>query len=142
MERGLGRTRMSLILLVLGILATTAGVVLVGFGIWINDLSQLNTFILAGTSGVVGGFLLIGLWAVVAELHRVAEALRARQPVAEPVQPAQTVQATKQARPAEAALPLPETVAREPQPIEQPRPAAAPAAEASTPAVERMRAAI
>lgn len=121
---------MSVILLVLGILVTTAGVVLIGFGIPINDLSLLNTFVLAGTFALVGGLLLVGLSAVATELRRVADALRLRQPA-------------RQARPVEASAPSAEAVARDYQPAEEARPTAAPAAvDVSASAIERLRTAI
>ena len=77
MWRGAGR--MSVVVLVLGILLAAAGVALIGFGIPINELSRGTTLILAGTSALVGGLVMVGLAAVVVELARVAALLRARQ---------------------------------------------------------------
>lgn len=137
--------RTSLVLLVLGILVTLAGVALVGFGISISDLTTPNNLVLAGTIGLVGGLLLVALSALVAELRRTAEALLGRQPglaVQPPVRPA---------RPAEASAPSAETVARDypaaaPQPevatpVTVPAPVA-PAVEVSASAIERLRTSI
>ncbi len=68
---------MSVILLVLGIMLAAAGVALIGFGIPIKELSFGPTLILAGVVALVGGLVLIGLAAVVAELARVRAALKA-----------------------------------------------------------------
>ena len=69
---------MSRILLFLGFVTAAAGLATVGFGIPINEFSLGTTLIVAGTTALVGGLILIGLSAVVTELGRVAEGLRAR----------------------------------------------------------------
>lgn len=129
---------MSVILLVLAILLTAAGGALIGFGIPINELSLGTTLILAGAFAVVGGLLLIGLAAVVAELARVRAALKAPQSQASatPARPARI----------EASAASAETVAREPvkQVVNEVEPPAAPAAASPTVAVsasaiERLR---
>jgi hypothetical protein len=61
-------------LIVLGIVTAAAGFVAIGFGIPVNAFSLGNTLIMAGTTAVVGGFLLIGLGAVVRELKRTRDA--------------------------------------------------------------------
>lgn len=61
-------------LFVLGILTAAAGFVAIGFGISIPSAFSLgNTLIVAGTIGVVGGFILLGLGTVVRELKRLAQ---------------------------------------------------------------------
>ena len=144
MGLGAGLSGMSVILLVLGILLAAAGGALVGFGIPIKELSLGSTLILAGAFAVVGGLLMIGLSAVVAELARVTAALKGSQLSA----PAVT------ARPARVELPAPpaEVVARVPvkevvneEPVPAPVPAAASSAAAaahvdvSASAIERLR---
>jgi hypothetical protein len=69
---------MTLVLLAVGLLATAAGFVTIGFGIPINAFSLGNTLIIAGTIGVAAGLILIGIAIVVGQLKRIAEALRAR----------------------------------------------------------------
>jgi len=58
----------------LGLVIAAAGFVAIGFGIPINAFSLGNTLIMAGTTAVVGGFVLIGLAAVVRQLKRIADA--------------------------------------------------------------------
>ena len=74
---------MSVILLVLGILVGAAGIATIGFGIPINEFALGTTLIMAGTTALVGGLILLGLSAVISELGRLAEALKSR-PVARP----------------------------------------------------------
>jgi hypothetical protein len=69
---------MSVILLILGIVVAAAGIATIGFGIPINEFSLGTTLIIAGTTALTGGLVLIGLSAVVTELARVAEGLKAR----------------------------------------------------------------
>ena len=64
---------MSLVLFIVGGLALVAGVGMIGFGIPINEFSFGNTLILAGTSAAVGGLIIIGLGAVVAQLRQLVE---------------------------------------------------------------------
>jgi hypothetical protein len=64
---------MSLGLFIVGGLALVAGVGMIGFGIPINEFSFGNTLILAGTSAAVGGLIIIGLGAVVAQLRQLVE---------------------------------------------------------------------
>jgi hypothetical protein len=67
---------MSVILLILGILTAATGVAAVGFGIPINEFSLGTTLIVAGTTALTGGLILIGLSAVVNELGHFADAVR------------------------------------------------------------------
>jgi len=69
---------MSVILLALGILLTGIGVVVVGFGIPINESALGQTLIIAGATALVGGPILIGLGAAVAQLAQIAEGLKGR----------------------------------------------------------------
>ncbi|MFZ0103669.1 MAG: hypothetical protein WCF47_10095 [Pseudolabrys sp.] len=71
---------MPAILYGIGAFALFAGLVMIGFGIPINEFSFGNTLISAGTTAVVGGLILFGLGIVAGQLRRVAEALVARQP--------------------------------------------------------------
>src|SRR5688572_3893748 len=69
---------MYLVLLLIGLLATGAGLAAIGFGIPINEFSLGNTLILAGTIALSAGLILIGLAAALRQLNRIAEALTAR----------------------------------------------------------------
>ena len=70
---------MSVVLLVLGALSVVTGVGMLGFGIPVKEFSFGNTLILAGVTAIVGGFIVIGLGILAAQLQRVAEMLGARQ---------------------------------------------------------------
>src|ERR1700722_17449693 len=69
---------MSVILLILGILVAGAGVVTIGFGIPINEFNLGGTMIIAGTTAVAGGLILVGLATAVDQLTQIAKALRPR----------------------------------------------------------------
>lgn len=69
---------MSFILLVVGILATAIGVITVGFGIPINEFSLGNTLIIAGTTALMGGLIVIGLALALRQLGQLAALLNAR----------------------------------------------------------------
>jgi hypothetical protein len=123
-------------LLAFGILATAAGVAMLGFGIAINEFSLGNTLLITGTIAVLGGPALIGIAAVIRHLRRIAEALVAR-PIPRPARPldpfessspesSRTGAATRMPFP-----PLPsERSGRESAPLE-PRLAAAPSIDAA-----------
>ena len=64
-----------------GAIAVVVGVVMVGFGIPVNEFSFGNTLIGAGTTAAVGGLIVIGLGVVVAQLQRIHEALATRAPI-------------------------------------------------------------
>jgi hypothetical protein len=69
---------MTIVLLAVGLLATAAGFVTIGFGIPINAFSLGNTLILAGTIAVACGLILIGLSVAIGQLKRIVEALKAQ----------------------------------------------------------------
>ncbi len=123
---------MSVILLVVGILVTGAGLIAIGFGIPINDSSLGQTLIIAGATGTAGGLVVIGLAAAVSQLTRLADSVRGRtagraarqaesptraesQPKAvEPLPPELPARATVSEPPARA--PAPEVTVRAPAP--------------------------
>ena len=69
---------MAIFLLVIGLLATAAGFVMIGFGIPINAFSLGNTLIISGTIAVASGLILIGLAFILGQLKRIVEALRSQ----------------------------------------------------------------
>ena len=69
---------MTIVLLIVGLLATAAGFVTIGFGIPINAFSLGNTLIIAGTISVATGLILIGLAAALGQLRRIAADLNPR----------------------------------------------------------------
>ena len=71
---------MSVLLFVVGAIATLAGVGMVGYGIPINEFSFGNTLIVAGTTLAVGGLIIIAIGAAVRKLQQIAEAITARTP--------------------------------------------------------------
>ena len=86
---------MHISLFVLGVVTAIVGFLSIVYGIPVNEFSFGNTLIVAGTVAVVGGFLLIGLAAVVRQLKRLAESdtlHRASMPLpmhpSDPVKPA------------------------------------------------------
>jgi hypothetical protein len=138
---------MWLILLVLGILLAGAGAAAIGFSIPINALSLGSTLILAGTTALAGGFVLIGLSLVAGELARIGSALRA-QPGARatraeaPAAAAGTVEPTPAREPMVEPPPPPPRDVRPPEPRPTPAPAPAPTLEVSASAIERLRSSI
>jgi hypothetical protein len=69
---------MHLLPLALGIVAILVGIAMVAFGIPINEFGTGNTLIAAGTTAIIGGFILLGLWAAVLQLQRLLGALEPR----------------------------------------------------------------
>jgi hypothetical protein len=147
---------MSVIVLVAGILVTVAGLVTVGFGIGTDEISLSHTLIIAGTTGLAGGLVLIGLAAAVSMLARIAEVLSVRPGARQPeqaqrpegstaVEPRPVEARPEVPRPAELRPIVPRPEGRpaeprlaEPRPIEtRPAPDAAPDVSAS--AIERLR---
>jgi hypothetical protein len=109
---------MHLILLALGITAVGAGGAMVGYGIPINEFGLGNTLILAGTTAIVGGLIVVALAIAVRHLTRIVAAL-------ETTEPAPTPAATTEAQPRGWVDPIP--VAMVPVPA-APAPRGAPAA--------------
>jgi len=66
---------MAVLLISVGTFALVAGLVMVGFGIPINEFSFGNTLISAGTTATVGGLIIIALGVAVGQLREIAEAL-------------------------------------------------------------------
>ncbi|MGB6349293.1 MAG: hypothetical protein WBG10_04625 [Pseudolabrys sp.] len=66
---------MPVLLYGIGVFALFAGLVMVGFGIPINEFSFGNTLISAGTTAVVGGLIIIGLGVVAGQIRRMVEAI-------------------------------------------------------------------
>ena len=125
---------MSVILLILGILLTGAGIVAIGFGIPINEFNLGNTLIVAGTTAAAAGLILIGLAAAVDQLSQIAKALRPRAGTRPTLQP----QAVEQpfpaaARPAQFPVQAPIPA---PGPVSPPMPAAPRAPVFAAPRVE------
>jgi hypothetical protein len=83
---------MNRVLLAIGLLATAAGFVTIGFGIPINAFSLGNTLIVAGTIAVAAGLILMGLASAIGQLRRIAEALHTR-PLPHLARPAESVEA-------------------------------------------------
>jgi hypothetical protein len=116
---------MAIVLLMVGLLATAAGFVTIGFGIPINAFSLGNTLIVAGTIAVAGGLVLIGLAAVIGQLRRIAEALQGRAPL-RAGRGAETVETlapgSMRMPPVAAPSPLPGRMPMPPRPPEMPEP--------------------
>jgi hypothetical protein len=155
---------MSVILYLLGILVAALGLAAIGFGIPINEFTLGTTLIVTGVTGLTGGLMLIGLAAVVSELGRLGDALKARPVARAAARAAESVEAPAPAAPSIAAVqpppaaagprpspaaatPVgqrsrPDVPAREPR-VPQPHPAAAPTAvDVSASAIERLRSTI
>jgi hypothetical protein len=67
--------RIQLVPLGLGILAILMGIALIAYGIPIYEFGTGNTLIGAGFTCLVGGLVLLGVWAGVVELNRLRSAL-------------------------------------------------------------------
>jgi hypothetical protein len=75
---------MAVLLFSIGTLALVAGLVMVGFGIPINEFSFGNTLISAGTTAAVGGLIIIALGVAVGQLRQIAEVLTSDMPARYP----------------------------------------------------------
>jgi hypothetical protein len=107
---------MSALLYGIGAFALVAGAILVGFGIPINEFSFGNTLILAGTTSVVGGLIVVGLAAVVAQLQRLAGAQATTRVPGRASRPIEMFEPAAESPPAQAPLPTkpkPNSVPRE-----------------------------
>jgi hypothetical protein len=69
---------MAILLYVLGVLSVLAGAAAVALGLPVKEFSFGNTLIVTGVTGVVGGLIVVGLGAAVAQLQRAIELLGAR----------------------------------------------------------------
>src|SRR6185436_4557793 len=106
--------RMSFVLFVLGLVASAAGVLMVGFGIPINEFSLGNTLIMAGTTALAGGLIVLGLAVISRQLGKIADLLgRADRPV-------EIYEAAPASRMAPRPAPSPEPPARAPSFPERP----------------------
>jgi hypothetical protein len=153
---------MAIILFMLGVVLAVTGLVTIGFGIPINEFTLGTTLIIAGTTALTGGLILLGLSAAVTELGRIADGLRHRsaRPAARLSESAESVSPTAPGVPVATGIPM-AAVARMPQqnmplpprplPDNPPRetvrspgsyPAAPSAVEVSAAAIERLRSSI
>ena len=82
----------------IGAFALFAGLVMIGFGIPINEFSFGNTLISAGTTAAVGGLVIIGLGVVAGQVRRLAESL-AVQSLGRSGQPVEALENTGAVRP-------------------------------------------
>jgi hypothetical protein len=70
---------MAIVLFLLGALSVASGAAMLGFGIPIREFGFGNSLLLGGVVALVGGFIVIGLGTLAAQLQRVGEMLGARQ---------------------------------------------------------------
>lgn len=127
---------MSVILFALGVLIAGAGLVMVGFGYPINEFNADKPWIIAGTTALIGGLLLVGLSAAIQQLTHIATALRTR-PVPRPARPAEGLEPAL--RPAAAKVPGPQPAA---DARVEARPVADAGVDVSASAIERLRSSI
>ena len=66
---------MPVLLFGIGVFAVVAGLVMIGFGIPINEFSFGNTLINAGTTAAIGGLIIIAVGVAVRQLRRIADML-------------------------------------------------------------------
>ena len=92
----------------IGLFALFAGLVMIGFGVPINEFSFGNTLISAGTTAGVGGLIIIGLGVVAGQVRRLAETW-AVQASAQREHPIDTLENSGEAStaPPQARVPLP-----------------------------------
>jgi hypothetical protein len=103
---------MAVLLFSVGTFALVAGLVMVGFGIPINEFSFGNTLISAGTTAAVGGLIIIALGVAVGQLRRITEVLAGDLP-ARYAQPMDLVEATSASSPA---VGMPDRISFPPRP--------------------------
>jgi len=96
---------MAVLLFSVGTFALVAGLVVVGFGIPVNEFSFGNTLISAGTTAAVGGLIIIALGVAVGQLRRIAEVLAGDLPARYASQPMDLVEAPGASSPAPGHLP-------------------------------------
>jgi hypothetical protein len=114
---------MYLVLLIAGLLLSAAGFITLGFGIPSFAFSLGNTLIIAGTTAVAGGLVLIGVAMAVRQLRRIADALNVR-PMPRPSRPGEMAPAAETFVPPVVRNPAVPTRAAMPKPVEpnMPRP--------------------
>ncbi len=72
---------MSRLLYGVGAVIVVAGLVMIGFGIPVNEFSLGNTLIAAGVTAATGGLIITALGVVVSQLQRLNESLETRTPL-------------------------------------------------------------
>src|SRR5215472_17178395 len=82
---------MYVFLLLLSVITTAVGLFAIGFGLSPYEGSLGNALVMAGSVGLVGGMILLGLAAAVWQLRRIADAVGPRSvPVRRPAEGAET----------------------------------------------------
>src|SRR5262245_21237651 len=71
---------MSIVLLVVGLVATAVGFFAIGFGIAPSQLNFGNTLITAGSISAAAGLLLIGMSSILRQLRKIHQAVQGRAP--------------------------------------------------------------
>ena len=100
----------------IGIFAIFAGLVMVGFGIPINEFSFGNTLISAGTTAAVGGLIIIGLGVLTGQVRRLAQTLAMQEPgQRQPIETSEYTHAKSMTAP-QARVPFPARSRPEPHP--------------------------
>lgn len=97
---------MSALLYGIGAVAVVVGVVMIGFGIPVNEFSFGNTLISSGVTATVCGLIVVGLGAVVSQLQRLNDALAGRSPM-RPPRPVDMFEPAAAARTAPDRVPFP-----------------------------------
>ena len=112
---------MSALLFFVGAIAVMMGVGMVGYGIPINEFSFGNTLIVAGTTAVVGGLIVIAIGVAVGQLRRINQALATHTPVRPglPVEMSESAVAAAPSRVPFPPKPKSEPVIPEPQPPDE-----------------------
>jgi hypothetical protein len=127
---------MSIVFLLIGLLASLAGLATIGFAVPIDESSFGNTLILTGTVALSAGLILIGLGAGLRRLDRIAEALTAR-PIPRALRPAEPEAAAGPARASPGRAPFaPKSVESEPARRVPPEPRFVPADQGTPAEVE------
>jgi hypothetical protein len=114
------------LLVTLSLLSMGSGALVIGFGVPIRETGFGTGLLVAGSVAITGGFVLVGLAAVVAELQLAVKALRARVPgVPRPLRPPDRKEGEKRpgpsrlpitVRPSAGAPPPPQVIAEAPPP--------------------------
>jgi hypothetical protein len=109
---------MSVVLLLLGVVTTLAGLLLVASGVTIRDGTFDTEVITPGTIATVGGLLLIGMGLAVRELQRIERALAAKpMPRATRTGEMPATVAANDAKDASVRIPFPPKPKNNPQPV-------------------------